>query len=66
MFSFKSLAVFSTLAFGALSALAVPVLDHNNVDANAVVVARCDCDSVPNIIADVTVAIAPYIYTLRK
>ena len=57
MLSFKPLAVFATLAFGALSALAVPVLDHNNVDVNALVV-KCDCKSLPVILADVHVAIS--------
>lgn len=56
MFSFKSLAVFGTLAFGALSAMAVPVLDNNNVGV-AAIVAKCDCKSLPAIIADIHVGL---------
>ena len=66
MLSFKSLACFATLAFGALSAMAVPVLNHDNVVANAIV-ARCDtCSSVPVIMDDLSVAVAVSVQTLRK
>ncbi|GJE88830.1 hypothetical protein PsYK624_049170 [Phanerochaete sordida] len=46
MLFFKSLAVLSTLAFGALSGLAAPA-----GTTETGLVARCDCDSLPNIIA---------------
>ena len=62
MLFFKSLAVFSTLAFGALSAFAAPA-------ASAVengLVARCDCKPVPAIMDDLNVGIAVGITTLSK
>lgn len=62
MFFFKSLAVFSTLAFGALSALAAPA-------ASAVengLVARCDCKPVPAIFADLTADIAVSVTALGE
>lgn len=72
MFSFKSLAVFSTLAFGALSVMASPVLNnvHNNdveTEVYPVVVARCDtCKSVPAIFADVTADVKVHVDALGK
>ena len=62
MLFFKSLAVFSTLAFGALSALAAPA-------ASAVengLVARCDCDSIPTIFADVKADLKVHIDALGR
>ena len=50
----KSLAVLSTLAFGALSVLAAPAPVSPVENA---LVARCGCDSVPTIFADLTVDI---------
>ncbi|KAI0695979.1 hypothetical protein BC835DRAFT_1305788 [Cytidiella melzeri] len=63
MLSFKSLAVFATLAFGAVSSMAAPVFDSNNVVANAIV-ERCDCDAssgVAGILVGVKVAVTPYV-----
>ncbi|KAI0753893.1 hypothetical protein BC629DRAFT_1554509 [Irpex lacteus] len=61
---FKSLAVFATLAFGAISSLAAPVLDNDVIIAN-VLSDRCDaCDAqkgVAGIIADVKLAVTPYV-----
>lgn len=66
---FKSLAVFATLAFGAISSLAAPVLDNDVIVAN-VLSDRCDaCDaqrSVAGIIADIKVAVTPYVNELRQ
>ncbi|KAI0087912.1 hypothetical protein BDY19DRAFT_1049190 [Irpex rosettiformis] len=63
MFSFKSIAVFATLAFGAVSSLAAPTIDTNAV------VARCDaCDAskgIAGIFADVKVAVTPYVNELH-
>ena len=57
MLFFKSLAVLSTLAFGALSSLAAPA-----GTTETGLVARCDCDSLPTIIGvlkdDISVGIA--------
>lgn len=64
MLSFKSIAVFATLAFGAISSLAAPTVD------NTALVARCDaCDAqkgVAGIFADITLAVTPYVQELRK
>ena len=58
MLFFKSLAVLSTLAFGALSALAAPAAST----AETGLVARCDCDSLPVILStlkdDISVSVA--------
>ena len=62
MLSFKSIAVFATLAFGALSAYAAPL----EVDADvSALIARCNCKSVPSIIADVSVAVSAHVDALR-
>ena len=62
MLSFKSIAVFATLAFGAISSLAAPapILDDNTIVTNAIV-KRCGCKSVPTIIADVHAAVAVHV-----
>ena len=58
MLSFKSFAVFATLALGAVtSAFGAPLLDNDNANTG-VVVARCGCKSVPTIIADVKAGIS--------
>ncbi len=66
---FKSLAVFATLAFGAISSLAAPVLDNDVVIAN-VLSDRCDaCDAskgVAGIFADIKVGVTPYVNELRE
>lgn len=48
MFSFKSLAVFSALAFGAMSVAAAPLENGNNI------LARCGCSSAAGILTDLT------------
>lgn len=62
MLSFKSIAVFATLAFGAISSMAAPLTD----DTVSSLVARCGCESVPTIITGVTATVTPYINELRK
>ena len=55
----KSIAVFATLAFGAISSLAAPVVD------NTAIVARCDaCDAqkgVAGVLVDVKAAVSVYV-----
>jgi hypothetical protein len=63
MFFSKSLAVLTTLAFGALSALAAPAPISPVENALA---ARCDCQSVPAIFADLTVDIQVNLNALSK
>ena len=63
MLSFKSIAVFATLAFGAISSMAAPVVDN-------AIVARCDaCDAtrgIAGIMIDVKTAVTPYVNELRE
>ena len=59
MFSFKSLAVFSTLAFGAISAVVAAPLEGSNG-----VLARCGCSSAPAIVTDLTATLAVHVDTL--
>jgi hypothetical protein len=68
MLSFKSIAVFATLAFGAISSMAAPTLDNNHVETNALVT-RCGCDpssGVAGIVVGVKAAVTPYVNQLRK
>lgn len=65
MLSFKSLAVFATLAFGAVSSLAAPLLDNDNVAVNALV-ARCNCKPLSVIMDDLSVGIAVSVNELSK
>ena len=66
MLSFKSIAVFATLAFGALSALGAPVVDAHAAGAGAVAVHARDVEviSVAKIITTTTVQITPYVEEL--
>lgn len=57
----KSLAVLSTLAFGALSALAAPVTPVEHA-----LVARCDCTSIPDIFVGIQADISVHIDALSK
>lgn len=57
MFSFKSLAVVATLAFGAISSVAAapsPAPESGNV------LARCGCESPASIIVGVTASVQVY------
>lgn len=60
----KSIAVFATLAFGAISSLAAPVVD------NTAIVARCDaCDAqkgVAGILIDVKAAVGVYVEEMSE
>ena len=57
-------AAVATLAFGALSAFAAPLEVDVAADASALI-ARCNCKSVPSIIADVSVAVSAHVNALR-
>ena len=57
----KSLAVLSTLAFGALTALAAPVSPVENA-----LVARCGCKNVNDVIVDLTADIKVNVDILGK
>ena len=62
MLFFKSLAVLSTLAFGAISSLAAPA-----GTTETGLVARCDCDKpIPAILADVQADISVGLQALSK
>lgn len=62
MLSFKSIAVFATLAFGAISSMAAPTTE-NTISS---LVARCGCESVPTIITDVKAAVAVSVNEMRE
>ncbi|KAI0338987.1 hypothetical protein BDW22DRAFT_1362327 [Trametopsis cervina] len=69
MLSFKSIAVFATLAFGAVSSLAAPLIDHNNVVTNAVVARTAEVRGVAAILVDVQAKVTPYVnefYYIKK
>jgi hypothetical protein len=59
MFSFKSLAVFSTLAFGAISSVAAAPLESGNN-----VLARCGCSSAAGVVTDLTASLTVHVSEL--
>ena len=60
MFSFKSFAIVSAIAFGAATtALAAPMEGVN-------VLERCGCSSIATILDDVSVAVSPIVQELRE
>ena len=56
MFSFKSLALFSAFAFGAISSVAAAPLEGSNN-----LLARCGCSSAPAIVTDLTATLSVHV-----